>query len=118
TLAPGPVSGIGTLTVNNSVMLDSDGTTVMDINRAHAPTASLLSATSVSYGGTLTVNNIGSTNLQAGDTFTLFAGSISGTFGTINLPALPSTNLYWVNLLGSGVLQVASSVAVPPTIIS
>jgi fibronectin-binding autotransporter adhesin len=117
-LAPGPIAGIGTLTVSNSVTLDSDGTTVMDINRANAPTASLLSATSVSYGGTLTVNNIGSTNLQAGDTFTLFAGSISGTFGTINLPALPSTNLYWTNLLSSGIIQVASSVAVPPTITS
>jgi fibronectin-binding autotransporter adhesin len=116
TLAPGPGnSGIGTLTASSSVTLESDGTALMNINRNNSPTASRLSANSVAYGGTLTVNNVGSTNLQAGDTFNLFASSsISGTFGTTNLPALPSTNLFWnTSLLNSGTISVGSTT--PPT---
>jgi hypothetical protein len=119
TLAPGPLAGIGTLTISNSVTINSDGTALMEINRSNAQNATLLSATSITYGGTLTVNNIGSSSLQAGDTFNLFAGSISGTFAATNLPALPSTNLYWdTSLLNSGAIQVASAVALAPSITS
>jgi autotransporter-associated beta strand protein len=116
TLAPGN-TGIGTLTINNSVTLDSASTNLMEINRTNAQNASLLSATSVTFNsGTLTVNNIGPTNLQAGDSFHLFNGAISGTFAATNLPALPSANLYWnTSLLSSGIIEVASSV---PTITS
>jgi fibronectin-binding autotransporter adhesin len=113
-LAPGN-SGIGTLTVSNSVTLDSASTNLMEINRTNAPNASLLSATSVTFNsGTLVVNNIGPTNLQAGDTFTLFAGgTISGTFAVTNLPVLPSTSLYWnTSLLSSGKIEVASTVPI------
>jgi hypothetical protein len=119
-LAPGN-SGIGTLTVSNSVTLDSASTNLMEINRTNAQNASLLSATSVTFNsGTLTVNNIGPTNLQAGDTFNLFTGgTISGTFAVTNLPALPSTNLYWnTSLLSSGIIKVASSGVSTPTITS
>ena len=113
TLAPGN-SGIGTLTVSNSVTFASDGAAVMEINHASAPNADLLSANSVTYGGTLTVNNIGGP-LQAGDTFNLFDGAISGTFAATNLPALSSTNLYWdTSLLNSGTIKVASNTAPMP----
>jgi fibronectin-binding autotransporter adhesin len=120
TLAPGN-SNIGTLTISNSVTLDSASTNLMEINRANAQNASLLSATSVNFNsGTLIVNNIGPTNLQAGDTFTLFAGgTISGTFAVTNLPVLPSTNLYWnTSLLSSGIISVAYTVPPTPTITS
>lgn len=118
-LSPGN-SSIGTLTVNNSVTFESDGAAVMDINRANGQNASLLAATSIAYGGTLTVNNIGTTNLQAGDTFYLFDSSaISGAFAVTNLPALPSTNLYWdTSLLSSGTIKVGSYTAPTPTITS
>jgi fibronectin-binding autotransporter adhesin len=118
-LAPGN-SGIGTLTVSNSVTFEPDGAAVMEINRAAGPNAGLLSATNITYGGTLTVNNLGSTNLQAGDAFTLFsAGTISGTFAVTNLPALPSSSLYWdTSLLNSGIIQVASGAAPTPIITS
>ena len=117
TLAPGN-SGIGTLTVNNSVTFESDGAAVMEINRTSAPNADLLSASSIAYGGTLTVNNIGGP-LQVGDTFHLFSGTISGTFAVTNLPALSSTNLYWdTSLLNSGVIKVAGNTAPTPTITS
>jgi autotransporter-associated beta strand protein len=113
TLAPGN-SGIGTLTVNNSVTFESDGAAVMEINRGSAQNADLLSAASVAYGGTLTVNNMG-TPLQAGDSFHLFSGVISGTFGTVNLPTLTSTNLYWdTSLLNSGSIRVDSYTAPMP----
>jgi hypothetical protein len=112
-LTPGN-SGIGTLTVSNSVTFESDGAAVMEINRTNAQNADLLSANSVAYGGTLTVNNIGGP-LQAGDTFNLFNGAISGAFAATNLPALSSTNLYWdTSLLNSGTIRVASNTAPTP----
>ena len=116
-LSPGN-SGIGTLTVSNSVTFESDGAAVMEINRAAGQNADLLLATNVTYDGTLTVNNLGSTNLQAGDTFNLFAaGAIGGTFAVTNLPALSSANLYWdTSLLSSGMIKVASNTAPIPVI--
>jgi fibronectin-binding autotransporter adhesin len=117
TLAPGS-SGIGTLTVNNTVALNSDCTNVMELNRTNAQNADLLSASSVTFGGALTVNNIGPA-LQGGDTFHLFSGTISGTFAVTNLPALSSTNLYWdTSLLSSGTIKVGSYSASTPTITS
>jgi fibronectin-binding autotransporter adhesin len=116
-LAPGN-SGIGTLTISNSVTFESDGSAVMEINRASAQNADLLSATSVAYGGTLIVTNIGNP-LQAGDTFHLFNGAISGSFAVTNLPALSSTNLFWdTSLLSSGTIRVGSNVAPMPLITS
>jgi fibronectin-binding autotransporter adhesin len=116
-LAPGN-SGIGTLTISNTVTFEADGAAVMEINRTNAQNADLLSATSVSYGGTLTVANIGGT-LQAGDTFHLFSGAISGTFAATNLPPLSSTNLSWdTSLLNSGIIKVAGNTAPQPTITS
>jgi hypothetical protein len=66
----------------------------------------------------LTVNNVGGP-LQAGDTFHLFNGAISGTFAVTNLPTLSSTNLYWnTALLASGIISVASTTAPTPVIMS
>lgn len=116
-LSPG-ISGIGTLTVSNSVAFASDGAAVMEINRASAPNADQLSANTIVYGGTLTMNNIGGA-LQAGDTFHLFSGTISGTFAATNLPALSSTNLSWdTSLLNNGTIKVVGNTAPTPTITS
>jgi autotransporter-associated beta strand protein len=117
TLAPGN-SGIGTLTVSNSVTFEPDGAAVMEINRTAGQNADLLSAASVTFNGMLTVTNVGNP-LQAGDTFHLFSGAISGTFAVTNLPTLSSTNLYWdTSLLNSGTIKVASNVPPTPTITS
>jgi hypothetical protein len=64
------------------------------------------------------VNNIGTTNLQAGDSFTLFNAPLSGAFSVTNLPALPSPNMFWdTSLLGSqGIIKVGSSVVPQPVI--
>ena len=110
TLTPATASGIGTLTINNTLNING-GTVAMRISKTGGSTTSdnLAGLTSVTYGGTLTVTNITSDAhlLAAGDTFTLFSGSGSGGFSTYNLPTLPA-GLSW-DLSG---LTVNGSIAV------
>jgi autotransporter-associated beta strand protein len=110
TLSPG--ASIGTLVVNGTVTLNGGGTTVMEINRSASPSNDVLSATSIAFGGTLTVVNTGGT-LQAGDTFQLFAGAFSGDFAVTNLPAL-GTGLNWNWNPATGMLSVQSAVSTTP----
>ncbi|HEY5297154.1 MAG TPA: autotransporter-associated beta strand repeat-containing protein [Verrucomicrobiae bacterium] len=116
-LAPAGNSGISTLTVNNSVVFNSGSTSVMELNRASSPNSDQLVANSISFGGTLTVTNVGEA-LQNGDTFHLFSGG-SGMFAALNLPAL-SSSLFWDTSLlnSSGIIKVASNTAPTPTITS
>ncbi|HXI71903.1 MAG TPA: autotransporter-associated beta strand repeat-containing protein [Verrucomicrobiae bacterium] len=109
-LAPGN-SGIGTLTLNNTLSLDAAAAMVMEINRTNAQNADLLVAASIPCNGTLTVVNTGPA-LQIGDTFNLFDGSISGAFTATNLPAFPLTpNYAWdTSLLQSqGIIKVTTN---------
>ena len=104
TLAPG-AGGIGTLTVNNTLALH--GTTAMQINASTGASDLVTGVTTLTYGGTLTVTNLAGT-LVAGDSFTLFgSSSYSGSFSTINLPAL-GTNLVWdtTGLATNGTIKV------------
>lgn len=118
TLAPGiPARGaltaaIGTLTAGNTTV---SGTVVMKIDRAAVPTSDKLTAPGVAInpGATLTVNNLGSTNLVAGDTFTLFSTPVSGTFSTVNLPTLPSSSVIWTNKLAvNGTIAVIAATTI------
>jgi autotransporter-associated beta strand protein len=110
TVAPGETGVAGTLNVSNTVTLG--GTTLMLIN--NAGTSSKLTAATINYGGTLTVNNIGGT-LVAGNTFQLFSGAVSGTFGSTSLPVLAS-GLGWSNSLAiNGSLAVVVTVNPNPT---
>ena len=93
TLAPG--NSLGTLTVSNTVTLQSGSATLMEINRTSTPNSDKLTANSIVGGGTLTVTNLGSTNFVAGDTFTLFNAAVTG-FSSVNLPALPFGK-FWIN---------------------
>jgi hypothetical protein len=84
----------------------------MKIDRNASPTSDKFVASGVTLnsGATLTVANIGSTNLAAGDTFTLFTTPISGAFSTVTLPALPTPDLYWTNRLAlDGSIAVATA---------
>jgi autotransporter-associated beta strand protein len=117
TLAPG--AGIGTLTL--AVPPALGGVTVMEINRASSQTADQLILTSgdLTYGGTLTVTNMGPV-LQAGDSFQLFsssAGSLAGAFAVTNLPSL-NPDLGWNFNSASGLLTVIQTAATNPTNIS
>ena len=121
-LAPGiPSQGaltntIGTLTSGAGASVS--GAVAMKIDRAASPTSDRFGAASITVnsGASLTVANIGSTNLAAGDTFTLFSTPLSGTFSTVTLPVLPSPNLYWTNHLAlNGTIAVAAAVTVNTT---
>src|SRR5262249_53644965 len=110
TVAPGFTNAIGTLTVTNGVSLG--GTALMKINRAGAPTSDKLVAQSITIpaGATLTVTNIGNTNLAPGDPFTLFSPVPSGSFPTVNLPPLPCGGVAWTNKLAiNGTIAVTGT---------
>ena len=82
TLAPGK------LTINNALTLQ--GTAVMEIARNGAALTNDLvtGITTVTYGGTLIVTNIGSSALQVGDSFQLFsAATKTGVFSSVIFPA-------------------------------
>ncbi len=89
TIAPGASGVIGTLTMSHSPVLN--GSLVMKVNRNNGAPLNdqiRLPTSGMTYGGTLTVNNLGAP-LTAGDSFTIFsAASYSGGFATLNLPSL------------------------------
>jgi fibronectin-binding autotransporter adhesin len=111
TLSPGTT--LGTLTVRNTLNLA--GTALMEIDRSSPPRSDFVTSTStLTYGGTLIVTNLGPP-LQLGDTFTLFtAATISGAFAATDLPAL-NPDLEWntSNLSLNGTISVAR---MPPVI--
>ncbi|MES2658842.1 MAG: Calx-beta domain-containing protein [Verrucomicrobiota bacterium] len=110
TLAPG-VGGIGTLTLSSNPLTLS-GTAAMDIGRTGSvvSTDSVGGISTVSYGGTLIVTNIGANALQGGDSFRLFeATTYGGSFATVTLPAL-SQGLNW----NTSQLAVNGTVTVTP----
>ncbi|MBI3879024.1 MAG: autotransporter-associated beta strand repeat-containing protein [Verrucomicrobia bacterium] len=108
-------NSIGTLTINTALTIA--GGAFMEINRTNAQTADLLAAGgAITYGGTLTVTNIGDA-LQSGDTFNLFdAASFTGAFTTFNLPAL-TNGMQWdtSQLVTNGTLTVITPVVPPAT---
>jgi autotransporter-associated beta strand protein len=94
TLAPG-LSGAGKLNLQTTLTLGSTSTTTLNIHRSSPASASAIAGpTLVTFGGTLTVTNAGPA-LVDGDRFVLFsAAAFSGSFATLNLPAL-DTGLVW-----------------------
>jgi autotransporter-associated beta strand protein len=121
-LAPGVptqgalVNAIGTLSSSSAASVS--GAVAMKLDRAASPNSDKFAspAITVNAGATLTVANIGSTNLAAGDTFTLFSTPVSGAFTTLTLPVLPSTNLFWTNKLSvNGTIAVAATSTVNTT---
>jgi autotransporter-associated beta strand protein len=114
TISPG-ANGIGTLTLNAAPSLA--GTTWMEISKGASPNADQLVVVgqSLTYGGTLTVANIGANPLALGDSFTLFnASGYGGTFTATNLPPL-SSGLRWAWTPANGTLSVVNAVATNPT---
>ena len=115
TLKPG-VSGPGTVALTISNSLNLAGTMVMAVNRTNTqPSARIAGLSTVTYGGTLVVTNLGPA-LQLGDSFALFsAGTYSNTFATLIPPSL-GAGLGWdaSQLSTDGTLTVVSNQ--PPTI--
>jgi ADP-ribosyl-[dinitrogen reductase] hydrolase len=101
-IAPGGSAAVGTLTITNAVTLG--GNALMFLNRA---THSQLVAASITYGGTLTLSNIGPA-LTANSSFKLFnAAGYNGAFTNI-LPNVPAAGLAWNTnaLITSGTLSL------------
>jgi autotransporter-associated beta strand protein len=93
TLAPG-VGGIESLDVNGDLTLASGSFSNFEINTAGDISDLVISNAAITFGGTLTVNNIGSA-LMNGDIFNLFDwSSTNGTFSTVSLPILTGS-LIW-----------------------
>jgi len=119
TLAPGD-GDIAALVINNSLTLS--GAVMMELDKSGTTLScsQLLGITSLTYGGSLLVTNIGDIRtgaLSAGDTFRLFAAaSYAGGFTNLTLPPL-SAGLTWdpSNLLANGSLTVVA-VDAPPLI--
>ncbi|MEO0054388.1 MAG: hypothetical protein RLZZ50_335, partial [Verrucomicrobiota bacterium] len=111
TLAPGPAFGIGRLTTQGSVTLAAGSTTRIEINRGASTHDQLACSGVLALGGTLSVSIVAGTPI-AGDSFTLFlAGSISGSFATLDLPPLAAGLRWNTSLLSSGLLRVENDPA-------
>jgi len=110
TLAPGDTT-FGRLSFAKTLTLNAGGLTVMKTGKTGSQvTNDLVAVTGVlTQGGTLTVTNAGGT-FVAGDKFTLFtAGTLAGSFATVNLPALTG-NLAWSNsIAANGSILVIST---------
>jgi T5SS/PEP-CTERM-associated repeat protein len=105
TISPG--TSIGKIVLSDPPLLQ--GATIMEISKdGTSRTNDLIQMTgTLTYGGTLTVSNLGPTALTAGDNFKLFsAGTYAGEFTTLALPPLDS-GLEWTNrLLLDGSIEV------------
>lgn len=117
-LTPGAgTTGIGILTFNNNLTLGATATNIMEIHSGNATNDNVTVLGTLTGGGTLTVNNLGSTAaLTNGQTFKLFSGAVSG-FTTVTLPAAP-VYLQWTNKLAvdGSIALVALPTPAPATI--
>jgi autotransporter-associated beta strand protein len=115
TVSPG--QSIGTLNVTGDVTLQ--GTTLIELNKSINANDILATASSVTFGGTLTLTNLAGT-LADGDSFPLFsASSYSGSFSNL-VPAIPALNLAWdtSTLALDGTLRIVSAPTPQPRIVS
>jgi hypothetical protein len=112
-LAPG--TSVGALVFSNNLTLA--GTTLMEIDKAQTANDSATVLGTLTYGGTLTVTNLGGT-LTAGDTFQLF--TFTGSPGSFSSPpTLPTlgSGLAWTNKLElDGTIEVIGAPVAPPTL--
>ena len=108
-----PGAGIGILTCSNNVNLQPGSTTAMQINKSLGTNGQLVCAGTLTFGGTLTVTNLGG-SLTAGDSFKIFsAANFTGSFSVLNLPPL-GTGLAWnTSALTNGVLAVVLGAVAP-----
>lgn len=116
-LAPG--QSIGTLTISGTVTLAAGSTSVMEVSKTAATNDLVNSASTVTYGGTLLLRNLGGV-LAVNDTFKLFnASSYSGSFSSV-VSQTPGQTVTWdvSQLTVSGTVRVASVVSAPATLVS
>jgi len=100
-----------TLTISNSLSLESGSTTIMAVNAATSGQAMVVGLSNVSYGGTLVVTDLAGVP-ALGQSYPLFsAASASGNFASIT--PNPGAGLRWGFIPSSGTLWVVSSASRP-----
>ncbi len=100
-------NSIGTLTISNNLILQ--GTALIKIDPGVGK-SDLISAGTVTYGGTLSVSNLSGAVLSAGNVFRVFAATnYSGNFVSVT-PILPGPALRWdtSGLAVNGTLGIVS----------
>jgi autotransporter-associated beta strand protein len=116
TLAVGAAAAIGTLTISNNLTFSNACTVSVRVNKDTATNDLVTGLADVSYGGTLTVTNLGATALAGGETFQLFSatGTKTGNFSSIViLPTTGATNGTFDP--ATGILTINSGVIIPTT---
>lgn len=109
TIMAGTATSTGVLAFNNSLTLQSGGTTVIKLNPSQSANDEIYCYGNLAYGGTLQVENLGGT-LVAGNTFQVFfTGTISGNFVTIS--GSPGPGLAYSFNPSSGMLSVVTASA-------
>ena len=99
-------AAIGLLTISNSLTLQPDSTTLVEVNKTSGTNDVVVVTGTANYGGTLSVTNLSGT-LAAGNRFKIFsAASASGDFA--NVTGSPGANLGWKFFPASGELLVSS----------
>jgi T5SS/PEP-CTERM-associated repeat protein len=114
TLSLGFGTTVGTLTISNNLALASGSTTIMKLDNSQVGSNDQVAASSITDAGTLTIITNGIASLNIGDQYQLFVGPQSGSFATINLPALDPSKLWDTSQLASaGILAVTFQPVAP-----
>jgi len=114
TLRPGDNTQ-GSLTINNSLSLS--GAVIMELSKAGSTLSSdrIAGLTTITYGGSLVVTNVGTGIIAPGDSFVLFAAATyAGAFTNLILPPL-SAGVSWdtSNLAANGSIVAIGNAAAP-----
>ena len=113
-LKPG-VNGIGTLNIISPLALSPGTVTTMELNGTDGTCDRIASLSSVAYGGTLTVNNLGA-EPAVGARFVLFSAvQRFGSFSAVTLPPLTGGRSWKNTLATDGSITVVSGVNTTPT---
>ena len=109
----GPGGSLGTLRLNNNLLLSAGSSTAVEIDATSLACGSVQGLSNVVYAGTLSVTTAHG-SLAGGQSFRIFnAASYSGGFSNI-MPESPGVNLSWAFNPTNGTLSVFS--LAPPVI--
>jgi fibronectin-binding autotransporter adhesin len=91
-LAPG--TSIGTLFMSNNLVLA--GTCQMEVNLTAGTSDKVVGISTLLYGGTLVITNVGAQAFSNGTVLKLFDAAIYGFAGSLSIqPGSPGSGLYW-----------------------
>jgi len=107
TITPGN-NGVGSLFINNSLLLASGSITIVEVNKSPLASDTIRTTGNLTYNGALNITNLSASAFAPGDAYKLFkAAGYNGSFTTIT-PATPGTGLVWdtTGLRTTGTIKV------------